>query len=1111
MKLAWLLAFPFLALAQEYRGTILGRITDPTGAVVVGASIAVLHVETGVSTGTNSNGQGNYQVPFLLPGDYRIAVEHPGFKKVERPGIRVSINTQVTLDFTLEVGAAAETVTVTANAPLLTTSSADLGQVVDKAYVGAIAVSLSRNVINLTRLAPGVTASGTGTYTSNAQSDQSISGGGGTRGRNEFMVDGIPNTVPQGGGLIVYVPSVDSVEEVKVHTTLFDAAYGHSNGGAVNITTRGGANQFHGAVYDFKRWRALNANSWTNNRLGVPKPPVKYNQWGYTVGGPIRRNRTFFSTSLERDSEPRDLTRQARVPTEAERNGDFSQSLTRVGAAPLAIYDPASGTSRQPFAGARIPTSRITPIGGAVLKLWPTPNLTALPQIGRINWVGSGVYKVEQKQVSVRIDHTLSDRQRLFGRFSRMLRSQDPDSLFPGIFDVDGSSSDLNVDRRRFTNFGLDDTYTFSPTFIGSLRYGLARRATTNDLGAVGFDAARLNLPGIILSNQRTAGYPIFRLGEGIPSIGSSSSREANDLHALLGNFTKLTGRHSLKFGVDYRLVRWNRLSQGNQAAGDFTFNPVFTQADPFTNSSADRTGTAMASVLLASPNSGSFGYNSPLSLQNHYLAWFVQEDWKVNPRLTVNFGVRYELETPYTERYNRVSYGFDRGAALPVQVRGLDLRGGIQFAGIDGRSRREGRIDGNNFGPRVGFAFSLNPKTVLRGGYGLFYSGQSYNTGFLGALGAFNATTPYVGSIDGGATLFTTLANPFPSGLREPQGTAIGPLAQIGDSLSFFNDQRVSPYNQQWQFSIQRELPSQILVEAAYVGMLSLKQFESFDLNEKPDRFLALGAAENTRVPNPFLGVFPATSTLGTGATIIQRRLWPAFPQFTTLTMEGANTGRAIYHALHLKVEKRLTHGLNFIWTYSNSKLIDNYTTSIVNPRRYRTVSEFDQAQVMRAAFTYQLPFRSGHALGRRVVEGWSLGGFVNLASGPPVGITQANGRPLRIRNAAKSGPIVNRLNAYFDTTAFVALPNQYTISPEPPYFDELRAPGTRSLSLSLIKVIPIRERLRGEVRVESTGFTNTPGFSAPGTNMSNAATFGVINSGGGARSMQMGFRLMF
>src|SRR5262249_9500643 len=254
-----LLLLPSLVFAQEFRGTILGRVTDPSGAVVAGASIQVVNVETNVTVRTSTNDQGNYQVPFLAPGHYTVSVEHPGFKRTERPAVHVSINSQVTLDFTLELGAAAETVTIRASAPLLSTASADLGQVVDHAYVGSISVSLSRNVVNLTRLAPGVTGD-TGTYSSNAQSNFSISGGGSTRGRNEFLVDGIPNTVPQGGGLIVFVPSVDSVDEVKVHTTMFDAAYGHSNGGAVNITTKGGTNQLHGALYDFKRWRALNAN-----------------------------------------------------------------------------------------------------------------------------------------------------------------------------------------------------------------------------------------------------------------------------------------------------------------------------------------------------------------------------------------------------------------------------------------------------------------------------------------------------------------------------------------------------------------------------------------------------------------------------------------------------------------------------------------------------------------------------------------------------------------------------------------------------------------------------------------------------------------------------------
>ena len=374
MTALWVL--PLLAVGQEFRGTILGRILDPSGAAVVGANVEVMNVDTNTVVRSRSNETGNYQIPFLMPGDYTVRVEIAGFKRMERQGIRVSTSEPVTVDFTLEIGQAAESVTVTAAAPMLNTASADLGQIVDKTYVGMITVSLSRNVMNLRNMAPGVTG-GTGTYTSSAQADFSIAGGGSGTGRNEIIVDGIPNTTA--GGTIGFVPSVDSVEEVKVHTTMFDAALGHSNAGAVTIVTKGGSNDLRGALYLYKRWPGFYANSWTNNRLGLPKPPVQYYQWGYTVGGPVwfpklfnGRNRTFFSTSLERDRDPRELTRQARVPTEAERAGDFSRTINRQGGA-FAIYDPLTSVisgnvvTRQPFAGARIPASRISPIGAAVL------------------------------------------------------------------------------------------------------------------------------------------------------------------------------------------------------------------------------------------------------------------------------------------------------------------------------------------------------------------------------------------------------------------------------------------------------------------------------------------------------------------------------------------------------------------------------------------------------------------------------------------------------------------------------------------------------------------------------------------------------------------------
>ena len=1134
-RLLTLLCLPLLAAGQEFRGTILGRITDPSGAAVAGAAVEVVNTATNAAHRTASDETGDYQVPFLVPGEYSVQVESAGFKRVSRQGIRLATNETLALNFTLEIGAATETITVTASAPLLSTANADLGQVVDNVFVGTISVSLSRNIINMRNLAPGVTGS-TGTYTSSAQGSFSVAGGGGTRGDNEVIIDGIPNTTV--GGTIGFVPSIDSVEEVKIHTTMFDAAYGHSNGGAVSITTRGGSNELHGAAYFYKRWKALYANSWTNNRLGLPKAPVQYHQWGYTVGGPVfiprfynGRNRTFFSTSLERDHDPRELTRQARVPTEAERQGDFSQTRNRLGGA-FAVYDPAttrvsgSTATRMPFAGNRIPSSRFDPTGASILTKFPLPTISGVNQIAALNWANSKVYTVDQSQVGARIDHVLSDRQRLCGRFGMLNRLQAADNLFFGATSFLGSGTDLGSLKRRRISVGLDDTVVFSPTLVASFRASALSYGTRNAGGAAGSPASDLKVAEVIQRNQAIAGWPNFNIGENLPGIGSSSSFSRDMNFALLSTWSKLMGPHSLKFGVDYRLGRINNVSPGGNAPGTFNFGPTFTQANPFDRRSADTSGTGMASALLGLADSGSLGYNTATSIQNHYWGLFVQNDWKVTRKLTLNLGVRYELETPFTERYNRMTYRFDENAALPVKIPGLDLRGGVLFAGEGGNPRRE-RIDRNNFGPRAGFAFSVTPKTVLRGGFGTFYSIISMNSGFFGSIGVYNAVTPFVGTTDGGATPFTTLANPFPGGLRKPQGSSVGLLAEVGNSISVFDSRRVNPYNQQWQFSVQRELPARILLEAAYMGMHSVKQIESFNLNEKPDRYLALGAAENNRVPNPFLNVFPATSTLGQGTTITQNRLWGRFPQYTGLTVQGMNTGRALYHSLQVKADKRLSKGLSVLWTYTFSRLMDNYTTSVINVRKYRAVSGQDQKHVSRIAFAYELPFRfadagAANAVLRQVAGGWSLSGLAEFATGTPLSVSHTFGRPLRIRNPKLEGPIVNRLgdrrdasgrilNPYFDTAAFVPLANQYTITPEPPTLDELRGPGTRALNMALFKSFPIRERLKMELRMEGTGVTNTPRFGNPGTNMSQAATFGVITSAGGSRAMQGALRLVF
>ncbi|MSV29324.1 MAG: hypothetical protein EXQ52_11385, partial [Bryobacterales bacterium] len=542
--------------AQEFRGTILGRITDPSGAPVAGSSIEALNVETGIKIGSTSNDAGNYQIPFLVPGNYTVLVGHSGFKRIERAGVRVATNTQVTLNLALELGTATETVNVVASTPLLNTASADLGQVVEKNYLSSITVNLTRNVLNAVRLTPGVTGGGA-TVTGNNSGSFSIAGGGSTTGRIEFLVDGIPNTTAHNAGGVVFIPSIDAVEEIKVHTTMFDAQYGHSNGGAINITTRGGTNQLHGSTYVYKRWSDLNANSWTNNTAGLPKPPTDYYQFGYFIGGPITipgiydgRNRTFFATTLEKDRDSVQLTRRARTPTSAEKAGDFSQTLNRRGG-PFTLYDPnttvvtGGRATRQPFAGNRIPGSLITATGAAWMKLYPEPNVATSPALEALNWIGTGATVLPQTQISFRVDHQISTKQRIFGRYGMLRLKQTNDELMRGQYSVDpdGTGGLARENPRRFYNIGLDDTYTLSPSFLVSFRYGFVRKVQLNLRGGVGYDPSPLNLPQIVLANQTISGWPTFNIGERMMTLGSNYQEELNNQHSFQTTFTKLTGK----------------------------------------------------------------------------------------------------------------------------------------------------------------------------------------------------------------------------------------------------------------------------------------------------------------------------------------------------------------------------------------------------------------------------------------------------------------------------------------------------------------------------------------------------------------------------------------
>jgi hypothetical protein len=1126
----WLLAAAVagqFSPAQEFRGTILGRIADPTGAFVPAARITITQEETGVSVRAESNEEGNYNVPFLLPGRYTVAVEAAGFRSIARPGIVLQVNDKLTLDFTMELGPVAESLTVTAETPLLQMSNADLGQVVDRHFLDRLPLG-SRNAVNLVELAPGVVGGG-GDYTSNAQNDIIINGGsGGDRG-NEMTVDGIPNVNPRQNGLFVTVPSAEAVQEFKVLTTLFDASNGRSNAGALSFSTRSGTNDLHGSVYDYYRNRSLNANSWANNRVGLAKPPVRYNMVGGTAGGPVVRNKTFFFFYFEQTKNKQPDLRTGRVPTGLERQGDFSQTLAPRGA-PIEIYDPfstvvsGSTTTRAAFPGARIPASRQNATGAAVLNQYPQPNLAVPARLGLFNWAGANTYTIDTRNFGLRLDQAIGNRHRLYGRFSALNRFQEPTpNFFPGNYDIPFSTaqrgtSNLGADSRHNKSFALDDSMVLSPSFFASVRYGYARTHLRAYFDGTNRDTSVLKLPELIARNQATPGWPIFNLGENMPYLGSRDRLSVNDTHALLATFNKLRGRHTLKFGADYRLIRWNEANPGTSGAGNFSFNSTFTRSDPTRSATSDTSGTSMASLLLGVPSGGSLGYVSSLSLQSHYAGLFVQDDIKLTPKLTLNLGLRYELETPFTERYDRISYGFDESAALPVTVPAMDLRGGLLFVNQDGRTGRQGKLDANNFGPRFGFAYSARPKLVLRGGYGIFFSSGIVNQSGLVGVASFDAISRYVASIDGNRTPFTTIANPFPNGLVQPTGNRLGLATELGNAISFLDPNRVLPYVQQWQWSLQYELPWRTLLEAGYVGVQTLKLPEDFNWNEKPDVYLALGTAESNSVRNPFFGIFPATSTLGQGTTFTQNRLWARFPQFTNVNIVGSNTARTIYHGLQMRLEKRFSHGLALVANYTNSKIMEYNATSMVNSRWYRTVSDMDRPQIFRLFFAYELPWGRGRMWG-----GWELTGFLKLTSGEALSVTERRGRPIPLRAPALGGSVAGRLgdridpatglptNPYFDTTAWVRLPSDYTITPEPPRLDWLRGPRQRSTNLTVLKTFRLTEAVRMELRGELNNPTNTPAFENPGTDMSNPATFGVITDDQGPRSVQLGAKIRF
>ncbi len=1178
---AALLAIGFLVItlapstAQEYRGSILGTVRDASGGAISGARVMVTNEATGTTVEARTNAEGRYVVPFLVPATYTVEVTSEGFKAASRKGVTVQVQDRVNLAFKMEIGAQEETVEVVARTPLLQRDNADLGQVVSRVFLDRMpAIGLSP--LSMADMAPGVVAA-SASYVSTDSYRTAINGGSGAsggNGGNEITVDGIPNLSARRYGLSVTMPMSDAVEEFKVSTTMFDASLGRSNGGAMAVTTRSGANKLAGSGYYYRREPSLNANSWDNNKAGLPRPSgASYHLAGGTLGGPIRKDRTFFFAALEQISNESPFTRQGRVPTEAERNGDFSQTLDRNGK-PLAVYYPSStGAARTQIPNGIIPPGLVDPTGRAVLALYPQPNQPMRPgesgyRLSDINWIDTTTFSATTYNFQARIDHQLSQKQRLYARFSTLRHDQEPTpNFFDGayMFGTSRDISNMELDSRRHYSLALNDTIIFSPSFVGTISYGYTRYKQSIEGPGDGRDPAGLGVAPSLIQAQLTQAWPTFDLTtENIPSIGARVRQQVNDVHTVMGTFNKLAGSHGLKFGVDYRMLNWNErnpdISFG--AAGRFLFDYQMTAADPTKSTSG---GSAMASLLLGYPttNSGSNGsrvrQGTDLSLRNHYLALFLQDDWRIGQKLTLNLGLRYELETPFTERFDRMAYGFDPNAALGVTIdvpvfdaagkqigtQSKALAGGLTFVNQDGNPRRQGKIDWNNFGPRIGLAYTVNEKTALRAGYGIFYASAAQNVGNSPtAVESFGSVTPYVGSSDGNRTVIpgVNLQNPYPQGFATPTGSSGGAQTLLGDSVTVPNSSYVLPYMQQWQLSVQRELPWEMLLEVAYVGTHAVKVLESLNLNEAPDEVASVKASADLKVTNPFLAypaLFPATSTLGNpgSRTVNASQLTKPYPQFVNVTMQNMNTGRVGYHGLQTRIQKRLSKGLAFVAAYAFSKTMVYEQRSVVNPRVHKTVSSSDTPHIFRLSATCDLPFGRGRALGRDVplpldwvLGGWALSWQTKYTSGAPLVATQSKmGNPIPIADPSTAGGLYDRLgdrkdasgqivNPYFDRNAFQSLVDSYAISPTATRYGWIRGPYSFFHNAALFKTFSLSDRFRLELRIEADNVFNTPQFAGPNNPLSGNPVmdiadpnFGVITTSTGERTVRFGARMRF
>lgn len=1146
-----LLSYGNWQLHAQTTAQITGAITDEQSAAVEGADVVVTSVDTGIAQTSKTNTIGVYTVSLLKPGSYRIDISAPGFRPLSRTGVTLEVAQTATINFKLKVGSNVETVTVSDAAPLLNVSSDAIGGVVEPAQVENLPM-LGRNSNALMVLEPGVVSTRQTTDNPVLESHyQFFSMNGSRPDQSKFTLDGGNDTNVAFNGP-EYTPQVEEVQEYRTQTSSFGAETGNAAGGIVNIITKAGTNEFHGSLFEYLRNDDFSANDFFSNRYGSPRPTLRYNQFGGTAGGPILRKRLFFFFAYEglRQKTPDVVTTS--VPTTLERSGDFSQLKNGSGQL-ITIYDPNSTVPdpsnpgqyiRTAFTGNKIPQGRIDQVAANLLQYFPQQNHPGNTGTDLNNFFFSGANQQSVNNFSGRGDYQLSSRTSLMGRYS--LENLSP-WIVPATFGKSDVGSPGFVTKPQHHPYVLAKVIqSFSPTLYGEFHISWTRWFYQSQGLSNGFDITQLGFPSYLKTNSITQGIPSICPGEMSCIGGYYNENDVSDRYEFEVNMTKTWTKHTFKFGGTLAKSRYHMNTVDN-STGAYSSNLSFTQGpNPLVGS--DAAGFGFASFLLGTMSSGQQNVTEIIGHYTQpYFGAYAEDDVKMNRNLTATLGLRWDHEDPRREAHNTMSnFDFTDTATLS---NGTIVTGGLEFPGVKGVPKGQWVTSEKSFSPRVGLAYALGDKTVLRAGYGIFF-GNSWGNGRNGGSTSnsampqqgFYCTTSSPTTLDNGLTPYATYSNPFPGGsFCQATGSSAGLLTNLGAPITFIDRNYKQPYLQAWNFNIQRALPGNTSIEIAYSGSKGTHLVATRDFDQLDPKYFGLGASLNDQVPNPYYGVI--TSGPLSTPTITRGQSLRPYPQFTDVNSALATYGSSSYHALFITLQRRLANGFSVSAAYTWSKLIDNVIPSpnwggfsgasfqiglpqnYYNPKSERSLSGYDIPQTLVVSYIYQLPVGKGKPILNKagvvdaIVGGWQINGLTTFQSGTPVEVYGGNSSGSFVgqqrpnwsgKNPTLHGSITKRLNQYFDTTQF-SYNAPFTFGNAPRLMPNLFQPGVDNWSTSLFKSFDIHEALKMEFRAEAFNTFNRVQFAPPDTTI-NDSTFGQISGQQNSpRTLQLGLRLFF